>query len=46
LDWVSLAAFVGIFGAFLTAFGLLLKRRAVVPSGDPRLTESLAFQNF
>ena len=30
----------------LAAFGWALRRQAVVPVGDPRLVESLSFQNF
>ena len=32
-------------GAFLAVFGWLLRRHALVPVGDPRLAESLAFEN-
>jgi hypothetical protein len=32
-------------GAFLAGFGLLLRRQPLVPLGDPRLAESLAFEN-
>ena len=36
----------GFGGAFLAMFGWALARRALVPVKDPRLTESLRFENF
>jgi hypothetical protein len=42
LDLTTLVAVVG-FGA--GAFGLLARRRALVPVRDPRLAESLSFEN-
>jgi len=42
---VDLAALVTVGGAFLAAFGWLLVRSPLVPAGDPRLSESLAFEN-
>jgi hypothetical protein len=42
LDAATLVAVVG-FGA--GAFGLLMRRRALVPVRDPRLPESLSFEN-
>jgi len=38
--------FVGIGGAFLAAFGWALGRAPLVPMRDPRLEESLNFENF
>jgi hypothetical protein len=32
-------------GAFLAVFGVLLRRHPLLPLGDPRLAESLAFEN-
>jgi hypothetical protein len=32
-------------GAFLAVFGALLRRHPLLPLGDPRLSESLAFEN-
>lgn len=42
----SIAAFIGIGGVFVAAFGWLLKRAKVVAVGDPRLAESLAHENY
>lgn len=42
LDLMSL---VGMVGLFAGALGLLMRRRALVPLGDPRLPESLSFEN-
>jgi hypothetical protein len=42
---VDVAALVTVGGAFLAAFGWLLVRSPLVPAGDPRLSESLAFEN-
>jgi hypothetical protein len=39
------AALLAVGGAFLAVFGWLLRRHALVPVGDPRLSESLAFEN-
>ena len=39
------AALLAVGGAFLAVFGRLLRRHALVPVGDPRLSESLAFEN-
>jgi len=42
---VDAAALLAVGGAFVAVFGWLLRRRALVPVGDPRLSESLAFEN-
>jgi hypothetical protein len=42
---LDVAAFVAVGGCFLAAAGWLLRRQALVPLGDPRLAESLAFEN-
>jgi hypothetical protein len=42
---LDLAAFLAIGGCFVGAAGWLLRRQALVPLGDPRLPESLAFEN-
>jgi hypothetical protein len=42
---VDVAALVTVGGAFLAAFGWLLVKSPLVPAGDPRLSESLAFEN-
>jgi len=39
------AAFAVIGGCFVAAAGWLLRRQALVPLRDPRLAESLAFEN-
>lgn len=38
--------FVGMLGAFLAAFGWALGRKALVPTHDPRIAESIKFENF
>lgn len=42
---VDLLTLVGVVGCFLGAFAFLAKRSALVPVKDPRLAESLAFEN-
>ena len=42
---LDVAAFVTIGGCFVAAAGWMLRRQALVPLGDPRLAESLAFEN-
>jgi hypothetical protein len=42
---VDLAALVAVGGVFLAALGWLLRRRALIPVRDPRLAESLGFEN-
>ncbi len=42
---VDVMAFIGIGGFFLGAFTWLTKRAALVPHRDPRLHESLRFEN-
>jgi hypothetical protein len=39
------AALIGSIGVFLAAFGWSLRRQALVPLRDPRLPESLLFEN-
>jgi hypothetical protein len=39
-------ALIGACGVFLAAFGGALKRQALVPLRDPRLPESLTFENM
>lgn len=39
------AALIGCSGVFLAAFGGVLRRQALVPLRDPRLPESLTFEN-
>ena len=42
---LDVAAFLAVGGCFVAAAGWLLRRQALVPLGDPRLAESLAFEN-
>jgi hypothetical protein len=42
---LDVAAFLAVGGCFLAAAGWLMRRQALVPVGDPRLAESLAFEN-
>jgi hypothetical protein len=42
---LDVTTFVGIGGLFLAAFGWMMGRRALVPLRDPRLPESLGFEN-
>jgi hypothetical protein len=44
-DLLDLTALIGWIGVFVAAFGRMLQRRALVPLGDPRLPESLLFEN-
>ena len=45
LGVTDVAAFCAVGGAFLAALGLVSSRRALVPLRDPRLPESLSFEN-
>jgi hypothetical protein len=42
---LDVAAFVAVGGSFVAAAGWLMRRQALVPLRDPRLAESLAFEN-
>lgn len=44
--WTDAAAFAGVGGLFLAAFAWLARRPAMVPVADPRLPESLTFENM
>lgn len=44
--WIDVAAFVGVGGIFLAAFGFYLGKSKLVAVGDPRLAESMAHENF
>ncbi len=46
VSWLDGAALLGMVGAFLAAFGFFLKRNKVIAINDPRLTESLAHENY
>jgi hypothetical protein len=43
---LDLTAFVGVGGLFLAAVGWLARKPALLPVGDPRLPESLSFENM
>ena len=45
-SWVDLFTFIGIGGLFLAGFARAARGKALVPLKDPRLDESLAFENF
>jgi hypothetical protein len=42
---LDVAAFLAVGGCFVAAAGWLMRRQALVPVRDPRLEESLAFEN-
>jgi hypothetical protein len=42
---LDVAAFLAIGGCFVAAAGWLMRRQALVPIRDPRIQESLAFEN-
>ncbi len=42
---LDVAAFITVGGVFVAAAGWLMRRQALVPVRDPRLAESLAFEN-
>lgn len=44
LGLVEILAFVGVGGVFLAAYTFLLQRTPLIPVNDPRLPESLAFE--
>ena len=45
LGATDVAAFCAVGGVFLAALGVISSRRALVPLRDPRLPESLSFEN-
>jgi len=45
LSWLDAAALIGCVGVFLAVFGGSLRRQALVPLRDPRLPESITFEN-
>ena len=46
LSPLDVLAWLGVGGLFTANLGLLLRRPALVPVGDPRLPESLSFENM
>ncbi len=45
LSVLDFTTFLGIGGLFVSVFSWLLARRALIPVKDPRLPESVAFEN-
>jgi len=45
LSLLDVTAFLAVGGCFVAAAGWLMRRQALVPLRDPRLAESLAFEN-
>lgn len=43
---LDVTTFVGVGGVFLALFGLHMKKAKVIPTQDPRVRESLVFQNI
>lgn len=43
---LDVTTLLGVGGLFFAFFGVLMKRAAVVPHRDPRLAESLSFENI
>lgn len=46
LSWTDITALVGVAGLFMAAFGVFLKKNAVICINDPRLPDSLAHENY
>ena len=44
-SFLDLAAFIAVGGCFVAAAGWLMRKQALVPIRDPRIDESLAFEN-
>ncbi len=45
LSWIDGACWLGLFGLYVTLFLYRLGRHSLVPVNDPRLGQSIAFQN-
>jgi hypothetical protein len=45
LGWIDLFCFLGIGGLFVALFTAITKRKLLVPIQDPRLNESLTYEN-
>jgi hypothetical protein len=43
---IDLTCFLAVGGLFVAAFAMRFRRRSLLAQGDPRLAESLAFENF
>ncbi len=46
LTLLDFTTMLGVGGLFLAVFGLCLTRAKLVPARDPRLIESITFENF
>lgn len=46
LHALDVLTFIGMGGLFFAGYGFLMRRSSLVPTKDPRLAESLAFENF
>lgn len=46
LGLLDVACFLGVGGIFVAAIGFGLRNKALIPLKDPRLSESLGFENF
>ncbi len=44
-SWLDLTSLLAVGGLFVAVVGLLLNRGSLVPARDPRLVESLSFEN-
>jgi hypothetical protein len=44
--WLDAAAFIGVGGVFIAGLVRLMAKPALIPSRDPRLGESLSFENI
>lgn len=45
VEWLDLLTFVGLGGLYIAGLGRLASRQSLVPLRDPRIDESLAFEN-
>lgn len=46
VSYLDVTALIGMFGAFIAVFGFFLNKNKVVPINDPRLSDSLAHENY
>ncbi len=45
IHWVDVTALLGVGGIYLAAVFYRMTKHPLIPTGDPRLRRSLAFQN-